>query len=123
MKHDDIIPYYIGQLRSKNNVTVNRAGMAPSYMKDPTSIRPLIDALITVHEYKVTTGNPNGGMSSTFGTGPGGRMGPGMGGPGLSRRFHHILQGAEGELRSPRRPGRLDQAELRLRGGRLAGLV
>jgi hypothetical protein len=52
-------------------------------MKDPTSIRPLIDALITKHEFKVTTGNP-GGMSNTFGTGPGGRIGPGMSSSGMS---------------------------------------
>jgi hypothetical protein len=84
MKHDDVVPYYIGQLHSKNNEMVNRAGVALSYMKEPTSIRPLIDALITVHEFKVTTGNPNGGMSTAFGKGANGQIGPGMGGPGLS---------------------------------------
>ncbi len=84
MKHDDLVPGYLSYLHSKNNVLVNRAGVALSYMKDPTSIRPLIDALVTVHSYKVTTGNPGGGMSSTFGKGPGGQIAPGIGGPGLS---------------------------------------
>jgi len=74
MKHEEIVRYYILRLRDKNNEKVNRAGVALSYMKDPTSVRPLIDALVTTHEYKITTGTP-GGMSSAFG-----RNGtPGMG--------------------------------------------
>ncbi len=83
MKHDDLVPGYISRLRDKNNVMVNRAAVALSYMKDPTSIRPLIDALVTTHEFIVTTGNP-GSTSTTFGTGPGGRIGPGMSGSGMS---------------------------------------
>ena len=57
-KTPEVVSYFIGRLRDKNNIMVNRAGVALSFMKDPSSIRPLIDALITTHEYKITTGNP-----------------------------------------------------------------
>jgi len=45
-------------------------------MKDPTSILPLIGALVTVHKYQVTQGGGPGSISPTFGMGPGGGAGP-----------------------------------------------
>ena len=85
----EVVSYYIGQLRSKDNIIVNRAGYALGRLKDPSAISPLIDALVTVHKFKVTTGNP-GSMSTTFSNGPSGSgavggmggMGFGMGGGG-----------------------------------------
>ena len=84
-KNPEIVSYFISRLRDKDNRKVNRAGVALGYMKDQSAIRPLIDALVTTHEFKVTTGNGNpGSLTSVFGTGPGGRIGPGMGGGGMS---------------------------------------
>ncbi len=85
-KSPEIVSYFIARLHSeKDNHKLNRAGVALGYMKDPSAIRPLIDALVTLHEFKVTTGNGNpNSLSSTFGTGPNGRIGPGMGGGGMS---------------------------------------
>jgi hypothetical protein len=80
----EIVSYFIGRLRDKNNIMVRRAGVALSFMKDPSSIRPLIDALITTHEYKITTGNP-GSTSTTFGRGPGGNSGMGMSAGGSTK--------------------------------------
>lgn len=63
-----LVNYYIQQLRSKDNDVVNRAGIALSRFKDPRSIAPLIDALVTTHKYAVTTGN-GGSLSASRGTG------------------------------------------------------
>ncbi|MCE9604590.1 MAG: HEAT repeat domain-containing protein [Planctomycetia bacterium] len=68
------VDYYIQQLHSADNEIVNRAGVALSRFKDPRSIAPLIDALVTKHKYSITTGNPGGGLSA----------GQGSGGAGLS---------------------------------------
>ena len=84
MKHDNIVPGYLSYLHSKNNVMVNRAAVALSYMKDPTSIRPLIDALVTVHYVQGDHGQSGRRHESMFGKGPGGQIAPGLGGPGLS---------------------------------------
>ncbi len=65
--------FFVGQLKSKDNVIVNRAGIALSYVGNESAIGPLIDALITTHTYRV--GSQSGGnMSMSFPTGgtPGG---------------------------------------------------
>lgn len=80
-KRPSVIAYYVGRLRDRDNRVVNRAAVALGLMKDPSAIGPLIDALVTVHKYKVSRGNP-GAMSATFGKGPGGTGAPG--GSGLS---------------------------------------
>ena len=82
-KSPEVVSYYIGQLRSKDNIMVNRAGYALGRLKDPSAVSPLIDALWTVHKYKIITGNP-GSMSSTFSNGPSGSgASGGMGGMGF----------------------------------------
>ena len=58
-QNPEIVSYFISRLRDKDNRKVNRAGVALGYMKDQSAIRPLIDALVTTHEFKVTTGNGN----------------------------------------------------------------
>jgi len=75
-KHPDVVDYFCRQLGHKDNVLVNRAAVALSYMKDPASILPLIRALVTTHKYKVTSGGGPGRISPTFGMGPGGGAGP-----------------------------------------------
>ncbi len=77
----DVVAYYVGKLRSKNNHELNCAAVGLGRMKDPSAIGPLIDALVTYHKHKIQRGNP-GSVSGTFGTGPGGSGAPG--GSGLS---------------------------------------
>ncbi len=79
--HPDVTDYYVGKLRSKDNRVINLAAVALRRMKDPSSVGPLIDALVTTHKFKVGTNQP-GSMTTTFGTGPGGSGAPG--GSGLS---------------------------------------
>jgi hypothetical protein len=83
MKNPKIIAGYVTYLRSKDNRYVNRAAVALGRMKDPSTIGPLIDALTTMHKFKVTTGDP-GSMTTTFNKGPSGSgAGGGMGGMGF----------------------------------------
>ncbi len=82
-KDPDAVKFFVGRLRSKDNVMVNRAGIALGSMKDPSAVGPLIDALVTTHKFKVSSTNP-GSISTTFGTGPGSSGGGGLsvgGGP------------------------------------------
>ena len=72
----EVVDYYIGKLKSKDNRIVNLAAVGLRYMNDPSAVGPLIDALLTEHKFKVGKGSP-GSMSQTFGTGPGGSGGPG----------------------------------------------
>ncbi len=60
---------YVQALKSKDNPTVNRAAVCLARMKDPASVGPLIDALVTTHTFHVPKGQP-GQTSATFGTGP-----------------------------------------------------
>ena len=55
-----------------NNPTINMAAMALGRLKATSSIGPLIDALITIHRFKVVKPGGDGSMSTTFGTGPSG---------------------------------------------------
>ena len=55
---------FITALRDKSNAQVNRAAMALARIGDPSSISPLIDALITTH-MQVLPGRPGTGPEST----------------------------------------------------------
>jgi len=72
-KDPDVVAYYVGKLRSKDNREVNLAAKGLGRIKDPSAIGPLIQALVTVHKYKVGKGSP-GAMTTRFPTGnsPGG---------------------------------------------------
>lgn len=75
-KDPGVVGYFIGQLKSRENDVVNRAGVALSYVGNPSAVGPLIDALVTTHKFKV---GPQGGgnMSMSFptgGTGGGGGL-------------------------------------------------
>ena len=87
-KTPELVSFYAGKLRPKNsdNVVVNRAAMALGQLNDRSAIGPLIEALVTTHKFKVNTSGGGGGpgsMSSTFGTGAGGKGAP-PGAGGLS---------------------------------------
>lgn len=70
----EVVEHFIDGLRSKDNTEVNLAAAALGHLGNPTAIGPLIDALVTVHKFKVQSGNP-GQISTTFGTGGGGSPG------------------------------------------------
>jgi hypothetical protein len=76
-KRPDVISYYVGKLKDKDNVTVNRAAFGLGRMKDPSSIGPLIDALVTVHKFKIAKQGGDNATTNTFGKGPGGSGAPG----------------------------------------------
>jgi hypothetical protein len=67
-KDAEVVGYFVKQLQSKDNHIVNLAGVALGRMKDPSTVGPLIAALVTTHQFKVSQGSP-GSISSTFGTG------------------------------------------------------
>jgi hypothetical protein len=78
-KDHEVVVYFVSKLRSKDNHIINLAGAALGRMKDPSSVGPLIDALVTTHKFKVNQGSP-GNVSTTFGTGGTGGMGMSAGG-------------------------------------------
>ncbi len=51
-KSDDIVLLISGELKSKDNKRVNRAGYALGELADPNAIPALIDGLITKHKFK-----------------------------------------------------------------------
>lgn len=71
------IGLYVQTLKSKDNVMVNRAGACLRQMKEPSTIGPLIDALVTTHKFQIQPVNP-GQTSATFGTGPNAGAMPGF---------------------------------------------
>lgn len=77
-KRPEIIAYYVGKLKDKKNGVVNMAGFALGRMKDPSAIAPLIDALVTVHKFKIQKPGGDNAISGRFGGGPG------QGGTGMS---------------------------------------
>ncbi|MGA2063934.1 MAG: HEAT repeat domain-containing protein [Thermoguttaceae bacterium] len=82
LKSPAIVKYYIGKhgLGNEDNEVIHRAAIGLGRMKDPSSIGPLINALITEHKQRVGNGGP-GQMTTTFPTGATkGGIGMGMGG-------------------------------------------
>jgi hypothetical protein len=90
LKSPEIVKYYVGKLRDKDNGTIQRAAVALGRMKDPSSIGPLINALITEHKQKVSNAPP-GQMTTTFPTGnTKGGIGMGMGGGGPKVILYYV---------------------------------
>lgn len=86
---DMAVQSFIGALRSKDNVRVNRAGMALGQLMNSAALMPLIDALQTDHKL-VVKGGGGGTIQPFFGGGSGGTGGGGIGvgggGPKVLRR-------------------------------------
>lgn len=76
---------YIKRLKDKDNVMVNRAALGLARMKDQRALRPLIDALVTTHQFLVDPGT-GGNISSTFSNAGGGSFAFGGGGPKYQER-------------------------------------
>jgi hypothetical protein len=70
-----VVSYFVKGLENKDNQAVHRAAVALAALKDPGSVPPLIDALVTTHKRKV--GRDTGSITTGFGSGPGGSPGPG----------------------------------------------
>jgi len=70
-KRPEVVAYFIRMLGDKDNVIVNRAAVALAHMKDKSATGPLIEALVTQHKYKVTSGKP-GEIGIGFGPGSSG---------------------------------------------------
>ena len=71
---------FIQSLRSKDNLTIRRAGVALGRLGDTNAVLPLIDALVTTHEYMV---KPKANIRPSFGgsaDGSSGFNGLGVGG-------------------------------------------
>lgn len=79
-KRPDVVALYAARLKSKDNRMVRRAAVGLAFMKDPSSVGPLINALETTHTFRVSSGGGANTFSNTFGTGPGGSGAPGGGG-------------------------------------------
>jgi hypothetical protein len=75
-----ILPF-VQALKSKDNVIVNRAGLALERIGEPAAISPLIDALVTTHKYQVAPDN-SGQMNASFDPSGQGGGGLSMGGGG-----------------------------------------
>ena len=80
-KNPEVTAFYVGKLRSKLNREVNRAAKVLGDIKDPSTIEPLIDKLITKHKYRIVKGGGPNQISQTFNTNPNGG-GQGFGGSG-----------------------------------------
>lgn len=68
------VSYLIGQLKSSDNKTVNRAAIVLGRLKHPASILPLMDALVTTHKFQVTRGTQPGRTNAAFDSTGGGGM-------------------------------------------------
>ena len=79
-KHPEAVSFFVAKLKDKKstNEIINLAAVALGRMRDLSAVGPLIDAVVTVHKFKVVTGS--GSVSPGFSSGPGGRPG----GAGLS---------------------------------------
>lgn len=86
------VDYYLDHLHDKKNPIVNRAAMALGRLKDRSTVLPLIDALITRHEYQVAPAG-QGGYNATFGSMNGQSLGGGMSfgnqGPKIEVVYHN----------------------------------
>ena len=125
-KRPDVVAYFVGKLTAKKstNEVINLAGLALGRMKDPSAIGPLIDALVTIHKFKIAKPGGDNATSSTFGTGPGGRGAPGGGGIGMSAGGGPtIISQAVRQPGRARCPGGANRPELQLRPAGLAVLV
>jgi HEAT repeats/PBS lyase HEAT-like repeat len=87
----DLTFFFVKQLKSKDNVRVQRAAYALGHLKDPEAIKPLIDSLITQHQSMEAPANPNQ-ISSAFGSGAG-QSGTGFStGGGRPKVVNHLIQ-------------------------------
>lgn len=71
----DAITYYVNGLRHQENYIVQRSALGLGRMKDPSTVGPLIESLVTTHQFRPAGAN-QGAMAATFPTD--GRSGGGL---------------------------------------------
>jgi hypothetical protein len=76
----DLVKYYAGALKHKDNVTVNRAAFCLKELQDDSVVSALIDSLVTTHKTKIGKSGGGDQYTTTFG----GPTGGGGGGAGMS---------------------------------------
>ena len=76
-ERDELMAYFISRLRDKDNQKINHAADALEKLADPRAIGPLIDSLVTVHQFKIQKGKP--GQTSAAFSSDGGLGGLSMG--------------------------------------------
>ncbi len=76
-KFPESVPYFIGRLRDRNNVIVNRAAAALKAMGDKTAVPALIDALVTTHRIVLPPAQ-SGSIGATFSRSSDGRSATGL---------------------------------------------
>jgi hypothetical protein len=57
-----VVEYFVGRLKDKENLPINRAAAALKELEQPSTVGPLIDALVTVHKRKIR--NPEAGQTT-----------------------------------------------------------
>jgi hypothetical protein len=67
-----VLSAFVSELKSKDNARVNRAGDCLGYLKDKDATLPLINALVTTHQFAIQQGGPPGSMTNTFSPSGGG---------------------------------------------------
>ncbi len=79
-KNPEITVAFIRALNSKDTTIINRAAYALGQIGDIAAVPALIDALVTKQKFKVTLGNPGGGIGATFSRPGGSSNSPSLGG-------------------------------------------
>lgn len=74
-KSGEVVSYFVGRLRDKDNSIVNRAAEALKRMGDPTAIPALIDALVTKHKILIPGTRPPGAIGAGFSSSSTGKSG------------------------------------------------
>jgi hypothetical protein len=76
LKSPVALDYFIRELRNKDNNRINRAAKGLEKLGNQSAVQPLIEALVTKHQYKVTRGKP-GQLGGAFGGAGGGTFSSG----------------------------------------------
>lgn len=93
------VDYYIDHLQDKKNPIINRAAIALGRLKDRAAVLPLIDALVTRHEYEVAPAGL-GGTSATFGSINGQSLGGGISGGNSGPQIEVVYHNNEDVLQA-----------------------
>jgi len=75
-KRPELVQLFVQNLKNSDNHIVNRAALGLGMLEDESSIGPLIEALVTTHQFRVVKGNP--GTTTTFNSAGGGGLSVGQ---------------------------------------------
>lgn len=75
-KQPELVKLFVSRLKHPDNHIVNRAALGLGMLGDDTAIGPLIDALVTTHQFRIVKGRP--GTTTTFSSNGGGGLSVGQ---------------------------------------------